>query len=104
MTSTKTTLAAIHNAMRELNRELAPGSESEQWQAFVADTLRLYGISPWDDGADSIAIDPRSDFAEYWTAIAEQAYDYAANFGEVPESWSRYHDRALAELCAVEAE
>jgi hypothetical protein len=55
--------------MAAYNRQVAPGSECNAWQDFVAECHRNYFIAPWDDLAAITVVD--SAFVGYWTVVAE---------------------------------
>jgi len=80
-------LSEIIEKMGERESVEAPGSETTQWQHFVDECRREYGATPWQIG-DTVP-DPivDSDFAAYWTAIAENRFKDAEEHGEVPEDW-----------------
>lgn len=67
-TQLRTTLETITDAMRDLNRELAPGSECAEWQDYVADCERVLGAPPWDEPDMVVS----QEFADHWLAVAAQ--------------------------------
>jgi hypothetical protein len=63
----------VDAAMRDYNRERAPGSECNAWQDYVADLAKL-------DSDDAQAI---TDFADYWLLVADgECADYDLETGE----------------------
>ena len=83
-------MIAIHDLnelMRDLNAIVAPMSDSPQWQAWVEDCRRHYGKSPWVLSSEGVEVDEESDFAKFWLAVADQDYEVAEQYGEVPEGW-----------------
>jgi hypothetical protein len=65
------TISELHDRMREMDRIIAPGSESTQMQDFGEDCYRQLGAHPSSDRAAEMVV-PDS-MIEHWTAIAEEA-------------------------------
>lgn len=80
------TLHDIADMMQHHDRHHAPGSESAQWGAFVDEAYRTYGVAAYDeDRARTVTVS--GCFASYWIAIADDEYERAARFGDVPKEW-----------------
>ena len=75
---------SVQNAMREHDREHAPGSESAQWQAFVADCGNM-GLDLFNGVDDEIDVEYQ--WAWYWKAVACHDWDDAEKYGHVPPEW-----------------
>lgn len=85
ITATATTFGLVRQAMHRLNSELAPGGECNQWQEYVADCSRQFGWPGYDQDHDDDVVP--GEYASYWLAIADQDYDLAGSYGDVPDSW-----------------
>lgn len=75
------TLAELTEKMRDHDRDVAPGSESTAWGLFCDDAYAIYGVLPYDDDNNEIAVD--DDFAAFWSAVADQDLTKAAEYGDV---------------------
>ena len=77
-----TTYRQITEAMRDLDREIAPGSESSQMQDYMAVLL-------CSTDRDSEA---PADFTAFWLAVAARDLDTAAEHGDINPSWVTHTD------------
>jgi hypothetical protein len=67
MTTTTTTFEALTEMGREFNRRHAPGSETNEWQDYVAEVVGAMGVGPWHDSILETPVPPV--IAAYWTEI-----------------------------------
>lgn len=88
-------LSTITEAMRDHDREHAPGSETAQWQAFCEDAQAQYGVLPYADEASDVEVD--EGFADFWRAIAARDYAEADRWGDVSSEWLEAAARGLVD-------
>lgn len=62
------TLADVHAEMKRYNRSVAPGSECNAWQDFVADSYATHKCAPWVDAADDVM--PEFTWIAFWVDVA----------------------------------
>lgn len=74
-----TTYRQITEAMRDLDRKIAPGSESIQMQDYTAAAHVYHG--PWS------GMTAPADFASFWLAVARQDYAAAEQHGDINLAW-----------------
>jgi hypothetical protein len=69
------TLDEIISEMRARKCQVAPGSESAEWQEFVEDCYLVFGHVPWHDALISRPIDrsvaAERDFEVFWSAVVK---------------------------------
>ncbi len=80
----------VVDAMREHDRSYALGSESAQWQDFLAAFLARE-VDPFDE--NNLDMEPDDDFAPFWQAISARDFEMAEGLGEVPILWRPIGDQ-----------
>jgi len=58
------TLRELTEIIREYERRIAPGSETELWGHYCEDIRNRYGVPPYHDGTDDVEVP--EELVKYW--------------------------------------
>ena len=80
-------LSEVIERMKEREKVRTYGSETTQWGSFVQECKEQYNAMPWQVGDSKPDTEVDEYFATFWCAIADENFEKAEEYGEVPEDW-----------------